>query len=115
MSGPPVTPEAIERVLASLGHLPATKAVLAARTGYSTRLVEAVIEHVRSEGLALVASSSAAGRCGYWTPQTLDEAEANVERRYRRALTQLGTVGGERRLIARLRESGDLTLWSPAA
>ena len=87
-----------------------TKAGLSLATGLSGRLVEATIEAIRRDSIALIASSSAVPP-GYWLPATLDEAEANVERRYQRALTQLATVGGERTLIRRARDAEALATW----
>ncbi len=118
MSGPPICPEHIELVLDALGGTdarhPVTKAWLAMRTGLSSRGVEATIEHIRRESIGLVASSSAPP-AGYWLPATLDEAEENIERRYQRALNQLGTVGGERTLVRRMRDAETQAEWEAGA
>lgn len=120
MSGQPVFPEHISLILDALGGTdarhPVTKAWLAMRTGLSSRGVEATVEHIRRESICLVASSSAQP-AGYWLPATLEEAEENIERRYQRALNQLGTIGGERTLIRRMRdaEAPRPTLWGVGA
>lgn len=117
MSGQPVEAEHIELVLSALNGRDArravTKAWLAMSTGLPTRAVEATIEHIRRNSIALVAS----GGEGYWLPATLEEAEENTERRYQRALNQLGTIGGERTLIRRMRdaEAPRPTLWGVGA
>jgi len=112
--GPRITAEHIAAVLEALqsvadaespGRL--TKAGISAVTGLSGRVVEATVEVIRRDSIALVAS----GPDGYWLPASLDEAEANVERRHSRALTQMGTVGGERTLIRRLRDAEALATW----
>jgi hypothetical protein len=120
MSGTPVFPEGIDLVLDALGGTdarhPVTKAWLAMRTGLSSRGVEATIEHIRRESIALVASSSAPP-AGYWLPATLAEAEENIERRHNRAIRQMTTLQGERALIARMREAEAPrpTLWAVSA
>jgi hypothetical protein len=102
---------AVMDVLAGVtGARPITKATLSVATGIPVRRVEATIEHVRRESFALVCSSSA----GYWLPGSLEEADANIERRHARAVRQLTTVQGERTLIRRLREGVDLTLFGKA-
>ena len=105
MSGPPVFPEHVDVVLSALhgrdARNPVTKAWLAMSTGLPTRQVEATIEHIRRESIALVAS----GGEGYWLPATLEEAEENIERRHSRAIHQIETCQGERALIARMREA----------
>jgi hypothetical protein len=115
MRGPQVDEDHVALVLARLAgrdaRYPITKAGLAAWTGLPVRTVEATIETIRREGLALVAS----GPDGYWTPATLAEAEANVERRHRRAITQMTTLQGERGLIRRLRDAEALTLFGSAS
>jgi hypothetical protein len=117
VSGPDVLPEHIAAVLSALHGRDArravTKAWLAMTTGLPTRSVEATIEHIRRNSIALVAS----GGEGYWLPATLDEAEENIERRYQRALNQLGTVGGERTLLRRMRDAAEPrpTLWPAGA
>lgn len=112
MSGSPVTPEQVEAVIGALGRKPATKRWLSVRTGIPERGIEAVVEHVRRESLFLVAS----GGEGYWLPGSLEEAESNVERRHRRAIRQMETLSGERRLIRRMRDAEGATpsLWSVA-
>ena len=105
MSGPPVFPEHVELILSALHGRDAeravTKAWLAMSTGLPTRQVEATIEHIRRESIALVAS----GGEGYWVPATLEEAEENIERRHSRAVRQMTTLQGERALIARMRDA----------
>jgi len=107
VSGPPVFPEHVELILSALHGRDASRAVtkawLAMSTGLPTRQVEATIEHIRRESVALVAS----GGEGYWLPATLAEAEENIERRHSRALHQLGTVGGERTLVRRMRDAAE--------
>ncbi len=109
-----VTAEHIAAVMEALASVGAseqrgalTKAGLALLTGLSGRLVEATVEVIRRDSLALVAS----GPDGYWLPQTLDEAEANVERRHARAIHQLETLQGERTLIRRARDAEALATW----
>ncbi len=113
--GPRVTAEHIAAVMEALqfcadaespGQL--TKAGLSMATGLSGRLVEATVEAIRRDSIALVAS----GPDGYWLPATLDEAEANVERRHARAIHQLETLQGERTLIRRARDAEALAAWS---
>ena len=105
MSGPPVLPEHVDLVLSALHGRDAqravTKAWLAMSTGLPTRQIEATIEHVRRESVALVAS----GGEGYWIPATLAEAEENIERRHSRAIHQIETCQGERALVARMRDA----------
>lgn len=72
-----------------------TKAELAAALGTTTRDVESGVEQLRKAGKAPVCSD---GR-GYWRPMALDEYEKNVAARKRRALNQLLTIRGEKRLI----------------
>jgi hypothetical protein len=120
MSGPPVFPEHVQLVLDALGGTdarhPVTKAWLAMRTGLSSRGVEATIEHIRRESIALVASTSSPP-AGYWLPGSLPEAEENIERRHSRAIRQMSTLQGERALIARMREAEKPrpTLWPAGA
>ena len=112
--GPRVTAEHIAAVMEALATVGAseqrgalTKAGLSLLTGLSTRLVEATVEAIRRDSIALVAS----GPDGYWVPQTLAEAEANVERRHARAIHQLETLQGERTLIRRARDAQALATW----
>lgn len=77
-----------------------TKRELAAAMGMSTRAVEAEIEALRKDGKAPICSDS---QVGYWRPQTVDELEQNVDRRRARAINQLTTCRGERRLIRKWR------------
>jgi hypothetical protein len=112
-NGPRITCEHIAAVLEALTSVGAseqrgalTKAGLSLMTGLPSRVVEGTVEVIRRDSIALVAS----GPDGYWLPATLEEAEANVERRHSRALTQLTTIGGERTLIRRLRDAEALTL-----
>jgi hypothetical protein len=120
VSGPSVFPEHVQLVLDALGGTdarhPVTKAWLAMRTGLSSRGVEATIEHIRRESIGLVASSSAQP-AGYWWPATFAEAEENVERRHSRAIHQIETCQGERKLIARMREAENPrpSLWEMAS
>ena len=119
-NGPRITAEHIAAVMDALRLVGAseqrgalTKAGLALMTGLSGRVVEATVEAIRRDSIALVAS----GPDGYWLPATLDEAEANVERRHARAIHQLETLQGERTLIRRLRdaEAHVLELWAAAS
>ena len=113
MSGQPVEAEEIRVILDALYQTPITKVRLGVLTGISTRHVERVISHIRAESIALVAS----GPDGYWYPDSLDEAEANVERRHSRAIRQMETLQGERALIRRMRdaEAPRPTLWGVGA
>ena len=102
--GPRITAQHVDAVLEALAGSTSqrhalTKHGLAFATGFSARVVEATVESIRRDSIALVAS----GPDGYWLPATLDEAEANVERRHARAIHQLETLQGERTLIRRLR------------
>jgi hypothetical protein len=121
-----VTPEDIAAVLEALqfaadaetpGRL--TKAGIASLTGLPSRTVEATVEAIRRDGIALIASSSAPPP-GYWLPRTLDEAEANIERRHSRAIHQMETLQGERGLLRRMRAAEapervePLPLWAVA-
>jgi hypothetical protein len=54
------------------------------------------------------------GSQGYKLPETLEEYAANVDRRRRRALSQLVTVRGERRYLRRWQSQGQRTLWEAA-
>jgi hypothetical protein len=112
-----VTPEDIAAVLEALqfaadaetpGRL--TKAGIASLTGLPCRTVEATVEAIRRDGIALVASSSAPPP-GYWLPRSLAEAEENIKRRHSRAITQMTTCQGERNLIRRLRDADALETW----
>ena len=47
----------------------------------------------------------ASGGEGYWLPATLEEAEANIERRHSRAIHQIETCQGERALIRQMRDA----------
>lgn len=98
------------RVIASLDAEPQTLATVARRAGLPRRRVEEAIEAIRRDGIALVCS----GPDGVWLAGSLDEAQANVEARRRRAITQLLTVRGERRLLRRLATPTG-TLWGDAA
>lgn len=116
-NGPRITAEHIAAVMEALMRAsmserggPVTKAGLSMMTGLSGRVVEATIEVIRRNSIALIASSSAPPP-GYWLPRTLAEAEANVERRHARALHQLETLQGERTLIRRARETSALAAW----
>lgn len=111
-SGPRITAQHIAAVLEALAMTRSpretlTKDGLAFETGFSARVVEATIETIRRDSVALVAS----GPDGYWLPGTLAEAEANVERRHARAIHQLETLQGERTLIRRLRDAQALVLF----
>lgn len=119
-NGPRITAEHIAAVLEALTFVGAseqrgalTKAGLSLMTGLPSRVVEATVEAIRRDSIALVAS----GPDGYWLPATLDEAEANVERRHSRAIHQLETLQGERTLIRRMRdaEAPNPTLWAVAS
>jgi hypothetical protein len=115
--GPRITAEHIAAIMEALQCAaaaespgPLTKAGLSSLTGLSGRVIEATVEAIRRYSIALIASSSAPP-AGYWLPATLAEAEENIERRYQRALTQMGTIGGERTLIRRLRDAEALETW----
>jgi biotin operon repressor len=110
MSGQPVEAEEIRVIIQALGALPLTKGDLQLLTGISPRHVERVISHIRREGIALIAS----GTDGYWLPATLAEAAADIERLRVRALHQLLTVRGQRRLLRRMEAAESLTLWRTA-
>jgi len=110
MSGQAIEDEEIRVVLAALRSRPLTKEALSRATLISERHVERVISHIRREGIALIAS----GTDGYWLPATLAEAAADIERLRVRALHQLLTVRGQRRLLRRMEAAESLTLWRMA-
>ena len=116
MKPQPVEAEEIAVILDALSSKPTTKNRLSVVTGISVRQVERVIEHIRRESIALVASSSSYPP-GYWLPASLTEAEENIERRHSRAIRQMSTLTGERALIARMREVENPrpTLWAVSA
>ncbi len=99
----------VSAVLAALDAQPATLRSVALRAGLPRRRVEEAIEAIRRDGIALVCS----GPEGVWLARSVSEAAENIEARRRRAITQLQTVRGERRLLRRLAEP--LTLWEGAA
>lgn len=105
-------PENVARVLAVLERWPQHIGRVGVRAGLPRRRVEEAIEAIRREGQALVCS----GPEGVWLARSTQEAEANVERRRRRAITQLLTLRGERRLLRRLLRRlampGQGRLWS---
>jgi hypothetical protein len=81
-----------------LGHDRArTKAQIAADLGIPSRDVEAEIERLRKSSEAAICSDGH----GYWRPLSAAEYAENVDRRRRRALSQLVTVRGERRYVKR--------------
>ena len=88
-----------------------TKREIALRLGVSTRDIEHGIEELRKTGAAAICSDS---QVGYWRPLTAEELAENIERRRRRAISQLTTVRGERKCLrewrARVVEQG--TLWA---
>lgn len=98
------------RVLSALDAQPQTIADLARACGLPRRRVEEAIEAVRTDGVALVCS----GPEGVWLARSLEEAEANIEARRRRAVRQMLTCRGERRLLRRLEDPDRLTLWGAA-
>ncbi len=97
------------RVLAALDAHPATLRSVALRAGLPRRRVEEAIEAIRKAGTIPVCSDSR----GVWIAQSVAEYAANVEARRRRALVQLVTVRGERRLLRRLAQP--MTLWEGRA
>ncbi|HVM30749.1 MAG TPA: hypothetical protein VM305_08305 [Candidatus Limnocylindrales bacterium] len=74
-----------------------TKREIADVLGTVPRDVEAEIERLRKSGEAAICSDGS----GYWQPLTAAEYADNVQRRRRRAMSQLVTVRGERRLVRR--------------
>lgn len=72
------------------------KRELAARLGITTRDFEHEIEELRKGGTAAICSDSLVG---YWRPLTVAELADNIERRHKRALSQLATVSGEQRAL----------------
>ncbi len=111
--GPLITAEHIAAVLDALAPTTSARAALtkggiADLTGLAPRLVEATVEAIRRDSIALVCS----GPDGYWLPASIDEAEANVERRHARAIHQLETLQGERTLIRRARDAALQAEWA---
>lgn len=98
-------PSNTARVIEALDAEPQTLADVARRAGLPRRRVEEAIEAIRTDGIALVCS----GPDGVWLARSLEEATDNIEARRRRALRQLVTVRGERRLLRRLERP--MTLW----
>lgn len=97
------------RVLAALDAQPATIGSVALRAGLPRRRVEEAIEAIRRDGIALVCS----GPEGVWLARSTAEAEANIEARRRRVVSQTLTLRGERRLLRRLAQP--MTLWEGRA
>lgn len=95
------------RVIAAIDERPATLPTIALRAGLPRRRVEEAIEAIRKGGLAPICS----GPEGVWIARSVEEYEANVDARRRRAVMQLLTVRGERRLVRRLATPGQATLW----
>jgi len=111
VNGPRITAKHIAAVMEALqfcadaespGRL--TKGGLSMMTGLPVRVIESTVETIRRDSIALIASSSAIPP-GYWLPASIDEAEANIERRHSRAIHQMETLQGERTLIRRLRDA----------
>ncbi len=96
-------------VLDAIRTEPGTLGELWAATSIPPREIQAAIEAMRKRGVAPICS----GARGYWMARSTDEYAANVEARRRRALVQLLTVRGERRLLRRLR--APMTLWEGVA
>jgi len=104
-------PDPAESVLSALAWAngsPLTLAKLVSLTGLDPRTVQATIQDIRTRGAAAICSGSE----GYWLARSVEEYAVNLERRRRRAITQLVTNRGERRLLRRLRaeEAAELTL-----
>ena len=97
----------VSRVLAAIDERPATIRSVALRAGLPRRRVEEAIEAIRKAGAAPVCS----GPEGVWIARSVREYEGNVDARRRRALGQLVTVRGERRLLRRLATPGQATIW----
>ena len=97
----------VSRVLAAIDERPATIRSVALRAGLPRRRVEEAIEAIRKAGAAPVCS----GPEGVWIARSVREYEENVDARRRRALGQLVTVRGERRLLRRLATPGQATIW----
>lgn len=106
-----IDPDNTARVLAVLDAHPATLRSVGLRADLPRRRVEEAIEAIRKGGFAPVCS----GPDGVWIARSVAEYEANVEARRRRALGQLLTVRGERRLVRRLATPGQARLWEGVA
>lgn len=96
------------RVLNVLTAEPTRLADIAHATGLPRRRVEEAIEAIRKAGAAPICS----GPDGIWIAHTTVDYAVNVETRRRRAIGQLLTVRGERRLLRRLLVPGQGRLWS---
>ena len=83
--------------MAVLSQKPLRLVDLQYRTGVEARSIQQAIESLRRESLAAICSGSA----GYWTPRSAADYAENIEGRRRRAIHQLLTVKGERRLLRR--------------
>ncbi len=84
-------------VMAVLSQKPLRLVDLQYRTGIEARSIQKAIEDLRHDGMAAICS----GGAGYWTPRSAAEYAENIEGRKRRAIHQLLTVRGERRLLRR--------------
>lgn len=104
-------PDNTGRVLSVLDGQPATLRSVALRAGLPRRRVEEAIEAIRKAGLVAVCS----GPEGVWLARSLSEYEANIRKRRERAIGQLVTVRGERRLLRRLATPGQARLWESVA
>ncbi len=103
-----MTPDRLRAALSAVHWQ--TKHELARALGVPVREFEASVEAIRKAGALAVMSGSQ----GYKLPETLEEYAANVDRRRRRALSQLVTVRGERRYLRRWQSQGQRTLWEAA-
>lgn len=95
-----------------LGHDNAkTKREIAESLNISTREFEAAVETIRKSGTAAICSDAH----GYWRPLTVEEYEANLANRRKRALNQLVTNRGERRCAKAWKARESLPLAMPWA